>query len=136
MGKFLQEVWLASGAARTQHLRRLMAGQEEPLDWLWQGGDAPEGAPRHRVSRAGLALSLALYQCWIAVCAPFTLGTAAGRRDLGIPQGQCRAGGPRWVGGWELLSERQCSGGWAGGEVGRPWRKAAWAPACSAITAT
>ncbi|MGE5927020.1 MAG: nucleotidyltransferase family protein [Gemmatimonadota bacterium] len=84
VGKFLQEVWLATGAARTQHLRRLMAGQEEPLEWLWQGGEAPEGTPRRRTSRTGLALSLALYQCWIAACAPLTLGTAAGRRDLGV----------------------------------------------------
>jgi hypothetical protein len=84
VGKFLQEVWLASGAARTQHLRRLMAGEGEPLEWLWQGGHEPGSAPSRRRSPLGLALSLALYQCWIAVCTPFSLGTEAGRRDLGI----------------------------------------------------
>ncbi len=84
VGKFLQEVWLASGAARTQHLRRLMAGEEEPLDWLWQGGDDPGGRPRRRQSPVTLLMSLALYQCWIGLCAPFTLGTEAGRRDFRV----------------------------------------------------
>ena len=84
VGKLLQEVWLASGAARTQHLRRLLAGEGEPLDWLWQGGVAPDGAEGRRRSRIGMALSLALYQCWIAACAPFALGTDSGRRNLGV----------------------------------------------------
>ena len=84
VGKLLQEVWLASGAARTQHLRRLLAGEGEPLDWLWQGGAEPDGAPGRRRSRIGVALSLALYQCWIAACAPFALGTGSGRRNLGV----------------------------------------------------
>lgn len=83
-GAFLQEVWLAAGAARTQHLRRLMAGEEEPLDWVWQGADAPDAGPSRRKTGVRLALSLALYQCWVAFCAPVALGTEAGRRDLGI----------------------------------------------------
>lgn len=94
VGKFLQEVWLAAGAARTQHLRRLLAGEHEPLEWLWQGGVEPGSAPTRRQSALGLALSLALYQCWIAVCAPVALGTEAGRRDLGVWR---RAAGARFL---------------------------------------
>ena len=83
-GVFLQEVWLAAGDARVQHLRRLMAGEEEPLDWVWQGAEGPGAEPGRRKTGVRLALSLALYQCWIALCAPVALGTEAGRRDLGI----------------------------------------------------
>jgi hypothetical protein len=83
-GVFLQELWLAAGDARVQHLRRLMAGEEEPLEWVWQGADAPDAEPGRRKTGVRLALSLALYQCWIALCAPVALGTEAGRRDLGI----------------------------------------------------
>lgn len=84
LGAFLQEIWLAAGAARTQHLRRLMAGEEEPLEWVWQGADDPDGARRRGGTGARLALSLALYQCWIALCAPLGLATDTGRRDLGV----------------------------------------------------
>jgi hypothetical protein len=88
LGAFLQEIWLASGAARAQHLRRLMAGEEEPLDWVWQGADDPEAARAGRGSGTRLVLSLLLYQCWIALCAPLALANDAGRRDLGIWRGR------------------------------------------------
>lgn len=84
LGASLQEVWLASGASRMQHLKRLLAGAEDPLAWVWRGDTHPRAAAPARAGGLQLAASLALYQCGLALSAPLTMGTAAGRRDLGV----------------------------------------------------
>ncbi|HEX6644672.1 MAG TPA: nucleotidyltransferase family protein [Gemmatimonadales bacterium] len=84
VARFLQEVWLAPAAARAQHLKRVVAGEDDPLEWLWRGEEEAQSPPAERRRGVRLAAALALYQCWIVLCAPASAATADGRRDLRI----------------------------------------------------
>lgn len=71
----LLRLWLVAGAdRRLRHFLRMLAGDEEPLDWVWQKRERPPHRLRALAFRLRLTAGVALYQLWLYA------RRAAGRR--------------------------------------------------------